>query len=264
MKKRSVVRVVSFGGALCAAVFAAWWLRARAPAVARTAPDVPALADLARQNRARIERLRVELQHAPPGAVHDAKSGGLARYPAALVGEVKTELAVLATARTMFNRDELIRTEMARLTRDAGQVALAIDLATDWRLATDLFGDQQAQSRVYALQLLRYLAETGKTDSVALAIDRIGAQLNAEPSWTKGIEYDYVDALASYLRAVGLDNFLADQAAYYDRMHLTERTSVEVQKAVHDSGILNNVPDSVLAQVRKEFWNYLGKEPPHG
>lgn len=263
MRKRSSVIVLSLGGALCAALLAAWWLRARAPAVSPRAPDIPGLGDLARQNRARIERLRAELQHAP-AADREAKAGAAARYPAALVGEIKTELAVLSTARTMFNRDELIRTEMERLARDANHVALAIDLATDWRLATELFGSEQAQSRVYALQLLRHLADSGKTDSVATAVDRIGAQLNTETSWTKGIEYDYVDALASYLRAVGLDNFLGDQAAYYDRMHLTERTSVEVQKAVHDSGILNNAPDSVLAQVRREFWSYLGKEPPHG
>jgi hypothetical protein len=33
---------------------------------------------------------------------------------------------------------------------------------------------------------------------------------------------------------------------------------------MYDSGILRDASPTVLAQVRKDFWNYLGKEPPNG
>jgi hypothetical protein len=164
----------------------------------------------------------------------------------------------------MFNRDELLGAELKRLAANPGHVALAVDLSADWRLANQLFGDAQAEARVYALHLLRHLAESGDPSWVATAVDRIGATLNAAESWTKGIEHDYVAALAAYLRAVGLDRFIADQAGFYERMHLSERTSLEVQKAFHDSGILVAASPVQIAQVREEFWRFLGKEPPRG
>jgi hypothetical protein len=181
-----------------------------------------------------------------------------------MITDERNELNILASARTMFNRDDLIREEMSRLARDPRHVALATDVATDWQLATQLFGDEQAQARVYSLQLLRHMAEAGTLGGVETAVDRIGLALNTPDPWKKGIEYDYVDALSVYLRSVGIDKFLSEPMAYFDRMHLTERTSVEVQKAMYDSGILRDASPTVLAQVRKDFWNYLGKEPPNG
>lgn len=227
------------------------------PASPVASPRVTALDALAAQNRARLAALRIQLAIAPPVA-------GDARYPAALVTEVARELGVLGGARKMFDRDALIRDELSRLARDPAHVALAVELASDWQLATRLFGKQQAEARVYAQAMLRYLAETGAQQHVARAVDRIGAQLNAEGPWTKGIEYDYVDALAVYLRSVGTQQFLADAASYYAQMHLTERTSLEVQRAVYDSGILKDASPETLAQVRQQFWAFLGKEPPRG
>lgn len=261
MIRSTLVRMLFAGVVVFGIALGAWLLHARS--TPSPASEIPVLDDLAQQNRTRLDALRAELQKAQRAVVR-AGAAPQDRYSAALIADVQSEIKVLATARTMFNRDELIRSELDRLAHDAKHVALAVDLATDWRLATQLFGDDQAESRVYALQLLRHLAETGNPDAVATAVDRIGQTLNAEDKWTKGIEYDYVDSLSVYLRSVGLDRFLADQAAYYDRMHLTERTSVEVQKAVHDSGILKDASPTIVAQVRSEFWRYLGKEPPHG
>jgi hypothetical protein len=204
------------------------------------------------------------MSSAPTQAADDTSGKLVELYPAELITEVRSELKILARARTMFNRDELIRAELERVGRNPKHVALAIDLASDWQLASKLLGDEQAPARVYALQLLRHLAEAGDTEAVETVVDRIGTALNTDEPWTKGIQYDYVDALSTYLRAVGIDRFLSDPATYYDRMHLTERTSLEVQKAIYDSGLLKQVSATTLEQVRKGFWLYLGKEAPHG
>jgi hypothetical protein len=246
MRRSNFVRVLLAGAVLSLAALGIWLLYAQPEAAATATSGSPALSDLAQQNRVRIGALRAELakSRAAPAAAAPATPAAN-RYPAAMIAEVRSELKILASARTMFNRDELIRDELARLARDPQHVALAIDVATDWKLATQLFGDEQAQARVYSLQLLRHMAETGALHGVETAVDRIGVAMNDQEPWKKGIEYDYVDALSVYLRSVGIDKFLSEPMTYFDRMHLTERTSVEVQK-------------------RKDFWNYLGKEPPNG
>jgi hypothetical protein len=264
MRRSNFVRVLLAGAVLSLAALGIWLLYAQPEAAATATSGSPALSDLAQQNRARIEALRAELakSRAAPAAAPATPAAN--RYPASMIAEVRSELKILASARTMFNRDELIRDELARLARDPQHVALAIDVATDWKLATQLFGDEQAQARVYSLQLLRHMAETGALHGVETAVDRIGVAMNDQEPWKKGIEYDYVDALSVYLRSVGIDKFLSEPMTYFDRMHLTERTSVEVQKAMYDSGILRDASPTVLAQMRKDFWNYLGKEPPNG
>lgn len=263
--RRSATRILLIGALLGVVALGAWRIYPGQPPAQPRGAEVTALNGLAEQNRARLERLRAELHDRRRAAgAHGDDATPAAPDRAALVTELRDEIQILASARTMFNRDELIRAELARLARDPKHVALAVDLATDWQLASKLFGDQQAESRVYALQLLRHLAEAGDLRSVATAVDRIGTTLNTEDPWIKGVEYDYVDALSVYLRSVGTDKFLADQASYYDQMHLTERTSLEVQKAVHDSGILKEASAATLQQVRDEFWHYLGKEPPRG
>jgi hypothetical protein len=267
MRRSPFVRVLLAGAVLSLAALGVWLLYAQSEEATTATSGSAALSDLAQQNRARIEGLRAELakaRTAPAAPAAAPTTPAARRYPAAMIAEVRSELKILASARTMFNRDDLIREELARLARDPQHVALAVDVATDWKLATQLFGDDQAQARVYALQLLRHMAETGTLHGVETAVDRIGVAMNAEEPWKKGIEYDYVDALSVYLRSVGVDRFLSEPMTYFDRMHLTERTSVEVQKAMYDSGILRDASPTVLAQMRKDFWNYLGKEPPNG
>jgi hypothetical protein len=268
MMKRSTLFRMLLAGAVCAVLLGAWRIllhdRAEPPGKA----EASALEGLASQNRTRIEQLRSELQGARaaaprPPELRDA-TGNHAGYSAELIAEVTRELKIVARARTMFNRDELIRAEMERAARDPKHVALVIDVASSWRLASELFGEDQAQARVYSLQVLHHLADTGDVKGVETAVDRIGAELNAEATWTKGIEHDYVDALAIYLRSIGLEKLIAAPELYYDRMHLSARTSVEVQKAFHDSGILTNASATALAEVRKMFSSYLGEEPPHG
>lgn len=265
MRRSPFVRVLLAGAVLSLAALGIWLLYAQPEEAATATSGSAALSDLAQQNRARIEGLRAELARGRTAPAAPAPTTPAAsRYPAAMVADVRSELKILASARTMFNRDDLIREELARLARDPQHVALAVDVATDWKLATQLFGDEQAQARVYALQLLRHMAETGTLHGVETAVDRIGVAMNDQEPWKKGIEYDYVDALSVYLRTVGIDQFLSEPMTYFDRMHLTERTSVEVQKAMYDSGILRDASPTVLAQVRKDFWSYLGKEPPNG
>jgi hypothetical protein len=268
MRRSTFVRVLLAGAVLALAALAIRLLYEQPEEVATATSGPAALTDLGQQNRARIEALRAELNRARATPAQPAPAAPAtptsSRYAASMIADVRSELKILASARTMFNRDELIREEMARLARDPRHVALAIDVATDWQLATQLFGDEQAQARVYSLQLLRHMAETGTLHGVETAVDRIGVAMNAEEPWKKGIEYDYVDALSVYLRSVGIDQFLSEPMTYFDRMHLSERTSVEVQKAMYDSGILRDASPTVLAQVRKDFWSYLGKGPPNG
>ena len=163
MRRSPFVRVLIAGAVLSMAAVGAWLLYEQPETTAAAASDPTALKDLAQQNRARLEGLRADLAKArTAAAATPAASAALgptaARYPVAMITDVRNELKILASARTMFNRDDLIREEMSRLARDPRHVALATDVATDWQLATQLFGDEQAQARVYSLQLLRHMA----------------------------------------------------------------------------------------------------------
>jgi hypothetical protein len=265
MMKRSTSFRLLLAVAVCALSLGAWRIYSPHRAEPPGKTDSSALDGLASQNRARLEKLRSELQGshvaAPNTRGHSDTTG---KYPAELIAEMTRQLKIVAKARAMFNRDELLRSELERVARDPRHVALVVDVASSWRLASELFGEDQAQARVYSLQVLRHRAQTGDIKGVETAVDRIGAELNGEGAWTKGVEHDYVEALAIYLRSVGVEKLLAAPELYYDRMHLSARTSLEVQKAFHDSGILKDVSATSLAQLRKAFASYLGEEPPRG
>ncbi|HEY5959747.1 MAG TPA: hypothetical protein VIV60_24505, partial [Polyangiaceae bacterium] len=124
---------------------------------------------------------------------------------------------------------------------DPAALALAVAVATDLEAAKEIYGKEQALMRTYAVGSVSYAAAHGHPEIAVNAVDVLGKKLNESEHWEKGIERDYVDLTASYIRTLGRQTLLADPESVWRRIHLTERTSVEVGRALYDSGVLGDI-----------------------
>lgn len=144
----------------------------------------------------------------------------------------------------MINRDELRDEIMDRLLTQEGSVQMAVHIAADWEYAQTLFGEEQALARVSAIRLLKRAAERGNALPIEDAMGQVGERMNASDQWEKGIQQDYTALIAAYVNTRGVDAFLADPGRFFEKVGLTERTALEVERGLFDSK-LRGVPPNI-------------------
>lgn len=159
---------------------------------------------------------------------------------------------VLHAARAMYNRDELQGAEYDRIAADPVALSLARRIAVDAEEAERVFGPDQAFVRVYAVRTLAHVSKQ-RPEVVAEAAAVLGQKLNAAPEWKKGIEHDYVELVAAYCRAIGPDTILSDPESFMKRIQLTPRTSLEVSRAMWDSGVLHSFTAEQMTSLKAVF-----------
>lgn len=224
---------------------------------------------LAARNAAIVKRLRrqtpkraLDAGEARASENADASHGSVRGHTQETIKGFQTIAWVAHEERRMFNRTALQEKEYERVVNDPAALALARDVATDVAAAQEIYGDEQALMRTYAVRSLSYAAAHGKPEVVENAVDVIGRKLNVSEKWEKGVQHDYVELAASYVRHLGRQALLADPESVWQRIHLTERTSVEVGRALYDSGVLGDLATDDRQRLSASYDRYIeGLQP---
>ncbi len=143
--------------------------------------------------------------------------------------------------RRSVDRNQKMEEQYTTLAQDPEAIRIASMIVGDPAASTELFADDQAYARVFAIGLLDHLAKNGQTAYLEDSVHRIGKHLAAKGSRAKGVDADYVDLLSSYIRHRGIESIADNPEDFLQKISYSQAMVLDVEKAFYDSGTLRSI-----------------------
>lgn len=164
--------------------------------------------------------------------------------------------------RRSVDRNTLMEDQYARLAKDPEAIRVASLIVGSPQMSTQIFADDQAYARVFAIGLLDYLARNGQTASLEESVQRIGRYLSENGSRAQGVDADFVDLLSSYIRNTGIQSIVDHPEEFLQRISYSQTLALDVEKAFYDSGVLRKMTPEQNKILRPYFTAKQGQVIP--
>lgn len=136
--------------------------------------------------------------------------------------------SLLHSPQRQYERDKLVR----EIAKDSGQIELAGKILTSNKLATSEFGDEQAHSRVIAIDILSMSAEEGDISPLVDTIKVLGKQIGKGTPPNVGSQFDYRDCVLKYIKNIGPHDFARDLDYHLKEIGYTKKLKKPLLRAI--------------------------------